>query len=256
MKGLWPILPSAMLLAAAPALAQPADLPIAPATTDVFPPGVKVIKSPSGSVFANDKGVTLYGMDMRVLWRAGSDPSQFCKGECAAQWEPLLAPPGTKPNLALPRGFGRPAPFTDWMVMESAAGAQWVYKGWHLVFVRKGDKPGTTTYEGAEDLTWNTLKFVPPAPKIVAPQTVSTRWRDKEYVLADKEGRVLFTGSCKKTCADWHPLPAPAAGRDIGEWSVSRTGDVPQWTWRGKPVFFSMADDPATLPASARVLKP
>ncbi|MFM5930352.1 MAG: hypothetical protein ACKOPQ_05545 [Novosphingobium sp.] len=267
-------------------MAQPADLPIAPATTDTYPAGVKVVKNRAGPIYANEKGVTLYGMDMRTLIRWGADPALYCKDECAKQWEPLLAPPGSKPNIAFPRGFGSPPPAPgqaapppprpanstsnlnpdglfntqrapDWTIIQGASGPQWVYKSWHLVFVRKGDKPGSTAFEGAEDMTWNTLKFVPPVPKITAPQSVSAIFHDGRYVLADKDGRLLFAGSCKKACEAWSPLAAPAAGRGIGEWTVSRAGDTPQWLYRGKPVYRNLAAaEPDALPASAKVLLP
>ncbi|MFM5906836.1 MAG: hypothetical protein ACKOPO_04520 [Novosphingobium sp.] len=266
-------------------MAQPADLPIAPATTDTYPAAIKVVKDRAGPIYANEKGVTLYGMDMRTLIRWGADPALYCKGECAEQWEPLLAPPGSKPNIAFPRGFGSPPPpgqaapppprpasstsnlnpdglfntqrAPDWTIIQGAAGPQWVYKSWHLVFVRKGDKPGSTTFEGADGLTWNTLKFVPPVPKLTAPQSVSAVFHNGRYVLADKDGRLLFAGSCKKDCGAWSPLTAPAAGRGIGEWTVARGGDVPQWLYRGKPVFRNLAAaEPTELPASAKVLLP
>ena len=95
----------------------------------------------------------------------------------------MLAPPGSKPNIAFPRGFGSPPPPTgqaprpvtapaasnsdlnpdglyntqrapDWTVIQGASGPQWVYKSWHLVFTRKGDKPGSAAHDGAGDLTW------------------------------------------------------------------------------------------------------
>ena len=71
--------------------AQPADLPIAAATTDRYPPGVHVGTSGHSSVYVDGKGRVLYGMDMRTLMRFGSDPSQHCTGACAETWEPLLA---------------------------------------------------------------------------------------------------------------------------------------------------------------------
>ena len=143
------------MLAATPAGAQPADLPIPPATTGEYPPGVKVAKTPAGMVYAAADGRTLYGMDMRTLIRWGPDPSQYCREACAETWEPLLAPAGAKPNLGYPtRGSGsratpgeglvQPQRAPDWAIIAGPQGPQWVYKGWHMVFVRKGDKPSST----------------------------------------------------------------------------------------------------------------
>lgn len=271
------------LFAAQVASAQPVDLPIAPATTDSYPGGFKVIKTRSGPVYATKDGVTLYGMDMRTLIRFGPDPAVYCQEECQKVWQPMLAPEGMKPNIAYPRGFTAPPPPSgqasrppananasigpdglylnqrapDWTVIQGANGPQWVYKGWHLVFIRKGDKPGSTAHDGADQLTWNTLKFRPPVPRITAPQTVATAFMDGGYVLTHKDGRALFTGSCKKACTDWKPLTAPAAGRGIGEWSVSRAGDAPQWFYRGKPVYVGAAlESAAPVPANGKVLRP
>jgi hypothetical protein len=62
------------------ALAQPVDLPLAPATAATFPPGVTVAKTPTGPVYTDARGRTLYGLDLRTLVRWGADPAQYCKG--------------------------------------------------------------------------------------------------------------------------------------------------------------------------------
>ena len=176
------------LLAPVCALAQPADLPIPPATTDHYPPGVAVRQTAAGPVYADAAGHTLYGMDMRTLVRWSPDPAQFCQSECAANWEPMLAPAEAKPNVVFPRGFGnRPrgnmnavptgfiAPQTapDWTIIAGPQGPQWVYKGWHMVFARKGEVPGQAGFDGADQRSWNTLKFVPPVPKLTTPANVA-----------------------------------------------------------------------------------
>ena len=257
-----------------PALAQPADLPIAPATTTEYPAGVKVLKAKTGAIYTDKSGHALYGMDMRTLIRWNPDPSKYCQAECAMDWEPLLAPKDAKANITWPKGFGerRAAPGTpspalpagfvtpqtapDWSIIDGAAGLQWVYKGWNMVFVRKGSKAGSTEFDGAEHMTWNTLKFVPPVPQLVAPGTVSPKFVDGAYALSDKDGRLLFSGTCAKDCAGWAPLTAAMASHGVGEWAVGNTGDRPQWLYRGKPVFYSAGDDPLFVPAGAVALRP
>ncbi len=257
-----------------PALAQPADLPIPPATTAEYPAGVKVLKTKAGAVYTDKSGHTLYGMDLRTLIRWNPDPSKYCQAECAKLWEPLLAPKDAKANIIFPQGFGGnrarpgtpppplPAGFVtpqtapDWSVIEGAAGLQWIYKGWNMVFVRKGSKPGSSEFDGAEQMTWNTLKFIPPVPILTAPGAISPKFVDGAYALADKDGRLLFSGTCAKDCAGWVPLPAALASRGIGEWSVSNSGDRPQWLYRGKAVFYSAGDNPLFVPAGALVLRP
>jgi len=265
---------SASVLVSAPVTAQPADLPIPPATTTEFPDGIKVIKTASGPVYADRKGRTLYGMDLRTLIRWSPDPAQYCQQDCAKDWEPLLAPKGSQPNIMYPRGFGEsrtkpgtpppglPAGFVqpqkapDWTIIAGPAGPQWVYKGWHMVFTRKGEKRGSTAFDGAADKTWNTLKFVPPVPVIVAPDDVGTALVGGGWALTDKDGRTLFTGTCAADCGKWQVLPGGMASRGIGDWTVSPQGEKAQWLYRGKPVFVSQSEDPAEVPPGATILRP
>lgn len=256
------------------ALAQPADLTIPPATTTEFPAGIAIKKLPGGPVYADAHGRTLYGMDMRTVMRWAPDPALYCKEECTQDWEPLLATGGEKPNIAFPLGFGsrdrqerqekmqalgyhaEPQEAPDWTIIEGPQGPQWVYKGWHMVFTRRSEAPGSAKYDGADNLTWNTLKYVPPVPEIEAPPSVRTVFVGGDYVLADRAGRVLFTGRCKSDCQAWEPLSGGFASRGVGKWRISRSSDTPQWTYGGQPVFVSQGADLQTIPASAKVLRP
>jgi predicted lipoprotein with Yx(FWY)xxD motif len=247
-----------------PAAAQPADLPIAPATTSEYPAGVRVMKTKDGAVYADARGLVLYGMDMRTVLRWSPDASKYCQGECAEQWEPLLAPANAKPNILFPQGFSRAGPppgyvqpqaAPDWTVIMGPDGPQWVYKGWHMVYTRKGSKAGSTAFEGAENKTWNTLKFVPPVPQIVAPLNVKPVFAKGAYALADKDGHVLFSGNCAKGCT-WQPFTGGLASRGVGDWSVDHTTQSPQWRYRGKPVFVSTEDDPVATPKGGTALRP
>lgn len=248
------------------AAAQPADLPIAPATTDRYPPGVKVVKTASGKVYADQRGLTLYGMDMRTVLRWSPDPARFCKDTCRREWEPVLAPAGSVPNirypgpgsrnLSAPEGMVHPQKAPDWTIIAGADGPQWVYKGWHLVFTRRGSKAGSVVFDGADNRTWNTLKFVPPVPTIIAPRQVATAYVGDSYAFTSSEGHVLFTGRCTRDCAGWTPLPAGMASSGVGEWKVNLAGDQAQWTWRGKPVFVSQGKDPQAVPPGSTILRP
>ena len=261
----------AMLLAARSGAAQPADLPIPAASTQTFPAGIHIASAGGGLVYADATGRVLYGLDMRVLQRLSPDPAMFCTGTCAEQWEPILAPTGAQPNIAYPpgyRGRGRPgetpqkrgfvtqASAPDWTVIAGPQGPQWVYKGWHLVFAHRGDKPGTIAHEGADNLAWNTLKYIPLMPSVSAPGGVHAALVGTGYVLADKDGHALFIGRCAKDCTAWQPLAAGMASAPVGGWAVSRRGDVPQWTLDGAPVFVSQDDDPTRVPAGTKVLRP
>jgi predicted lipoprotein with Yx(FWY)xxD motif len=267
------------------ARAQPADLPIPAATTAVYPPGVKIGKAGGVPVYTDAQGRTLYGMDMRTLLRAGPDTSKYCQGACAEVWEPLLAPAGLTPNIAFPLGFGdrrqlarlnggapasasdgpRPDPLAemarnqkapDWTIIQGPQGPQWVYKGWHMVFVHRGDKPGSAAYDGAGDMVWNTLKYVPPVPQVAAPGNVSTAFVGGAYALVDKDGRLLFSGNCGNDCAGWRAFTGPLASRGVGDWTVSHETDAPQWFYRGKPVFVAQGPALTDMPAGATALRP
>ncbi|MDP3677388.1 MAG: hypothetical protein Q8R44_20195 [Novosphingobium sp.] len=256
-----------------------------PATTTSFPPGVTVAKTPTGPVYVDARGRTLYGLDMRTLIRWSADAALYCQDRCA-EWQPHLAPPGTAANIAYPQGFGNrlrqsiasgtpppdesptaaktslnpfyrdPLRAPDWTVIAGPAGPQWVYKGWHMVYVRRGDSRASTRYDGAENLTWNTLKFVAPVPRVEAPAGVRALLADGAYVFADTDGHALFTGTCAARCTEWKPLAAGMANAGMGGWKVSNLGDRPQWTYRGSPVFVSQESEPGRVPADGQVLRP
>lgn len=144
----------------------------------------------------------------------------------------------------------------DWTIVDGPAGPQWVYKGYNMVYVRKGDKPHSTAFEGADDQIWNTLKFIPPVPKLTAPGGVGSKFVKDAYILTDKNGKLLFTGRCGKDCASWTPLAAGVASQGVGEWTVDRSTDRPQWLYRDKPVFIASDEQLASLPRSTVALRP
>ena len=275
----------AAALAPAVAFAQPIDLPLPLANTTSYPPGVSVAQSPAGPVYVDAKGHTLYGLDLRTLLRWGPNPAAYCKDRCDA-WSPLLAPADTAIDIAYPKGFGEqlrnsiasgtparppampvaiegappfysdPLKAPDWTVIAGPSGPQRVYKGWHMVYVRKGDGRASTRYDGAENLTWNTLKYAPGAPRVEAPGGVRAILADGAYVLADMSGHALFTGTCPAPCPAWKPLAGGMASAGSGAWQISNTGDRPQWTYRGRPVFISQEADPTSVPPATEALRP
>lgn len=268
-----------VVLPAGRGVAQPVDLPLPVAAGDRLPAGVKIADSTAGPVYVDAGGHVLYGMDMRTVLRSGVNPAMYCQDACTRDWQPMLAPAGSLPNVAYPIGnhdrggsenpghvapaparaaifYDDPQKAPDWTIIAGPQGPQWVYKGWHLVYTRRGDGPGSIAYDGADNFTWNTLKFVPPAPKIKAPAGVRPQLLDRTYVLADAHGRLLFSGQCGKDCAKWQPMQGGMAVGPVGEWKVRLVGDKPQWLYRGKPVFVNSEDDPTAIPAGAALLRP
>ncbi|MEZ5744450.1 MAG: hypothetical protein R3D89_12200 [Sphingomonadaceae bacterium] len=272
---LWRLALSGACLSAMPATiaAQPADLPIPAATTTNYPDGIRPARVDGEMVYIDAAGRVLYGLDMRTVTRWTADPPEYCRDRCE-DWVPVSPSADTKVNIAFPKGFGArgreqhaalaeeqgyyadPQEAPDWTVIESPAGRQWVYKGWHLVFVRKGEGAASTRFDGADEKLWNTLKFVPPAPEVSAPAAIAPVFVDGDYALTDGGGNLLYTGRCRKDCDGWTPLAGGLASKGVGDWSIDRSGDVPQWAWRGKPVYVAQGDDASLLPPRARLLKP
>jgi predicted lipoprotein with Yx(FWY)xxD motif len=259
-----PVLACALLaLPASVAISQPRYAVPRPATSEQLPPGISVRKTDKGDVYVDARGRTLYGLDVAALFVETRNPYKYCSGPCAAEWEPLLAPAGTPAGPAtVTRGFGRnqPAPIPDWTAVEGPNGLQLLFKRTNLVFVRKGEKPGSTRWDGANGYLWNLLRYVPPQPKLVAPDGVKAVFLDGAYALVDRNERLLYTrdrkAKCTQTC-DGTPLKSGLVVKDMGEWTVSRSGESPQWVYRGQPVFVSQgAPGSSDIPEGARILRP
>lgn len=278
-----------------PAVAQNRYFPIPAANSTELPPGIAVRKTAEGDVYVDAKGRTLYGMDFRTLYLESLNPAKFCSGACAEVWEavapPANTPPTPEPELgrfaaafgsetrnispeakrilanqvgAAQAGLGfqggpeKPGP--DWTVTEGANGPQLMYKRTNLVFVRKGDKPGSLKWDGEDKMRWNALRYVPPAPKVVTPPNVGILFVAGGYALADKDDRVLFTQGrpkCRQGCEAPKPFTAGLISKGVGDWTIARDGDVAQWLYRGKPVFVNDGKPKsADIPAGAAILRP
>lgn len=248
------------------AWAQASDMPIPAASSDRFPPGIVVRQAGEHKVYADRHGHTLYGMDLRAVVGRTGRATLYCSQDCLTNWEPLLAPPGSEVQPT-PHAFGgarsvdqQPvkAAGTDWTVMEGPKGPQWVYKRFHMVFTRKGDRPGSGEHDGEDGYIWNSLKYIPPVPELVAPPNVVPVLVKDAYGLADGQGNLLFSPKgkdCPAPCA-WSGLAAGMARKGIGQWSVRQGGDQAQWVYRGKPVYRSTSANPADIPAEAAMLTP
>jgi len=171
--------------------------------------------------------------------------------------------PERRQQLAASFGFGAAPPgmYTqqkapDWTIIEGPAGPQWVYKGYNMVYVRKDDPPHSTKYDGAEERTWNTLKYIPPVPELKAPNGVGTTWVDDAYLLTDKDGKLLYTGECGSACSEWTPLAAAMVSYGLDDWTVDRSVARPQWRYRGKPVYVAADDTKGSLPDNSIALRP
>lgn len=234
------------LLVPAPLLAQASDAQKADSAVDdsVHPGDVLVRTAKAGQYYADARGRTLYALDMRIARSRSGEALNYCIGPCTKIWAPLAAPADAKP-------IGR------WKVLVGAQGPQWSYRN-NLVFTFVADrKPGDMAGDAYDDL-WHLIPHIPPAPALVAPANVVPVFADQAYVLTDAGTHALFTPrtpNCGPACTGWTPFAAGIAARDVGEWTVLRTGDSPQWAWRGKPVFESPDDKPMIVPAEGMPLK-
>lgn len=234
------------LLMPAPLMAQaamPASEDAALSDTSAYPAVVSVRTGKVGFYYADAQGRTVYAMSSRTARGRSGVTLTYCIGPCEKIWTPLAAPADAKP-------VGR------WKVVVAAQGPQWSYKD-DLVFTYNADKaPGDMAGDGYDDL-WNVIAHVPPAPKLTAPASVTPRYVDGGYVLSDANGHALFTAGTANDPAPaaWAPLAAGMAARDIGDWTIQRIGDQPQWLYRGKPVFVSREEAPSLAPAGGTVLR-
>ena len=205
------------------------------------PQGVAVRQTKSGAMFVDARGMTLYALSARLAGSRSGAPLKYCVGPCTAVWSPLVAPANAQP-------------LGDWKVIDGAQGAQWSYKGNPVFTYIKDDAPGSTAGDGYEDL-WKVLAYIPPAPTIVAPASVTVAYVEGHYIMTDREGRALFTTKDKCSAACEQPLLAGMASQPVGDWKVARDGDRPQWTYRGKPVYVTRDERRTRVPDEGVALR-
>ena len=194
----------------------------------------------AGVVFTNRSGMALYtyGRDM--------PGTSTCVQTCATDWPPL----GAADEIGLAREWS--------VVVRPDGGKQWAYKGEPLYTYAKDAGPGTSFGDNvgnvwrvaAQDM-WTPAE-VAIGPSLIGRVLVDTRamtlyTNDGDKVpeaddvdFSDKPGAIPpLKSACTKRCLDlWHPVLAPAVGREKGDWSVVRREDGSlQWAFKGKPLY-------------------
>jgi predicted lipoprotein with Yx(FWY)xxD motif len=202
-------------------------------------------KTDSGLAYTDSRGMSLYAINLRYagFLAQGGNALKYCTDECAKSWVALKAAPDAQ-------AVG------SWKVVDGVGGPQWSYKG-DPVFTYVGDTaPGSAAGKERDDL-FRLLNYIPPMPKITAPAPVKAVFVDEAYILEDGQGHALFTGGkpCGTDCRTWSPFEAGMASRSLGDWTISREGDHPQWAYRGLLVYVvSQEEHPSVAPAKATVL--
>ncbi len=199
------------------------------------PPSVVVAKPiGAGVAFTTKNGMSLYtyGRD-----EAGKSN---CLQTCAEAWPPLAAT--EEAGLA-----------PEWKVIARADGRkQWAYKGQPLYTFAKDPAPGTSFGDNVGDVWHAALQDMwTPAEIGIGPSLIGR-------VLVDGKGMTLYTidgdkvpepekpgaipplsSACTQRClGTWHPVTAPAVGREKDDWIITRRDDgTLQWAFRGKPLY-------------------
>ena len=205
----------------------------------VTPPDIIITSTPTGPVFADPKGYTLYVTE----W--DSEPgTSTCSGPCATEWPPL-------------RAAANPTPFGDWALVPRDDGSpQWAYKGRPLYRYRWEAR---THWAEAQSGVWRIATTSPfpvrgrrrrsrevPKTRVVVsgvPGGIVGQVTPSGTVLADWNGMTLYTlpatGLCVNRCLDtWTPLTAPMAAVPSGDWTlVRRPGGAMQWAHKGQALY-------------------
>jgi predicted lipoprotein with Yx(FWY)xxD motif len=212
---------------------------------DGHPADISSGKTDSGLAYTDSRGMSLYAMSMRYagFLAQGGNALKYCSDVCAQSWVAVKAAADAKP-------------MGSWTVVDGVGGSQWSYKG-DPVFTYVGDRaPGSAAGKDRDDL-FRLLNYIPPMPKVTAPAPVKAVFVDEAYILEDGRGHALFSSGkpCGTDCRNWTPFEAGMAGRSIGDWTISREGDHPQWAYRGLLVYVvSREEQPTVAPADGSVL--
>jgi predicted lipoprotein with Yx(FWY)xxD motif len=100
-------------------------------------PPVKTGNSADKKVLTNAQGMTLYTFDKDMNGKSA------CDGRCAANWPPLMAAAGAKPEGAYS------------IVARDDGSKQWAYKGKPLYAWKNDKKPGDITGNGMMNGAWH-----------------------------------------------------------------------------------------------------
>ena len=196
-------------------------------------PGSSSDQQEQVTVYATDKGLTLYTFDKDTTPGKSACTSE----ECVKAWPAAVAPADAKP-------------VDDWSVIARDDGSkQWAFKGKPLYTFVKDQKVGDGTGDGVANV-WH-MALLKPADSMDLPFGVNVTEVNEAngQTLVDAHGMALYAydgdvSNGKVACSDgpcgpeWKPLLAGQLANNIGDFSVvSRTDGVQQWAFKGHPLF-------------------
>lgn len=217
-----------------------------------------------GSVWSNDKGLTLYTFEQDRLDRDGDGYGDSdCNNTCADTWPPLIASADASPS----------GDFTL-ITRDDGSTRQWAFNGLPLYRFSSDEAPGDALGEGIGE-TWYVAR---PFPFALGDVDASAKGRlilgylsvmrgDAQGIASERmerSGFALYTfetdredtvddGSndsvCDESCAEsWPPLLADKGATAKGFYSIIvRNDGLRQWAYKGMPLYFFSGDqEPST----------
>jgi predicted lipoprotein with Yx(FWY)xxD motif len=224
------------------------DMLFAASTPSQLPPEVTVQREIDRLLFADAKGMVLYTYD-RDEDTPGTSNCTLDR-HCSRQWPPLLASKDSKP-------------IGDWSIIRRQDGAQqWAYQGKPVYRYDDDLTPGVASGDNARRL-WHALALPLPVPDPLMPAGFQVMKSDQGWVFADHKGRALYAPmpqeQCDASCLErWEVVSAAMLAHQVGEWKPLRgTGETPQWSFKGRPLYVVRSGQPSAAVESTalRILR-
>ena len=228
-----------------------------------LPAGITVHATPSGDVFADADGLTLYVFD-----QDSTPGTAACLDDCAKAWPPMKAAAESQP-------------FDDCSLVNLPDGiTQWSYKGKPLYRYAQELRPGWAMGDGGGlwNLALTSWQFPqrnsgraaagpPPEPPVNLPPSPGSVRGQRTVVgtvMADHRGMTLYVSdldpkACAGACAGkYAPFAAPMAALPVGDWQIgTMTGSNRQWMYLSKPVYTCIDDQkPGDVTCETRGIGP
>jgi predicted lipoprotein with Yx(FWY)xxD motif len=197
------------------------------------PPDVKAIEEVDRFMFVGAKGMALYTLDddkqtpgtSACLYHGTFTPGGL-RPFCAHNWPPLLVAAGGEP-------------IGDWTIIKRPEGAlQWAYKGMPVYYFEDDLRPGIASGDNSL-LRYHVLAIARPTPTPRLPPGLNVAKGDGRWIIADHDGRLLYTPKdAKNVSPDLVPVAAAMLAQPVGKWTILKARDgSKQWAYLGKAAY-------------------